>query len=274
MEFDALVEDLEAAGLEQDQAQIYVRLLDTGPSGVGHLSQFFDVSRSTLYRLLDELAEKGYVTKSLERPTIYEPAQPEQLFEHRMDVLNRHRRRLAAVRDRRIEDLRSLAEGVSRAGNEHHWRKIETAPKIYEDLQDMIEEAARSFWMVSNHEITVSGSLPVVEETWRLARRRAAEDGLDVRLLLAREQGVGDARPAWIEPGERFQLGRFSVKGTVHFALVDGSDLVMWVRPTPPGTFGGQDDIAVRTNAPGSVSTHKLLFEQLWAGNDRVEPSG
>lgn len=275
MELESLAKDLQVAGLEPDQAEVYVRLLHTGPAAVGQLSQFFDCSRSTLYRLLDELAEQGYVTKSLERPTVFEPVEPDELFELSLDALERKRERVASVRDRRLKALESLVSQTAQEGAEHTWRKIETTEKIYHALHDMAEQAEQSLWSVSNHQVTMSRFLPAVEEAWRLVYRRATEDGLDVRLLFDFDEEPYEQIPEWVEPVKTFQLRDFHAGDeTIHFVLVDESDLLMWVRPAPLGTLGKRDDIAVRTNAPGSVFAHRMLFDRLWTENEPVEGFG
>lgn len=265
MEPESLAEDLEAAGLSREQATVYVRLLQTGATKVGQLSQFFDSSRSTLYRLLDELAERGYVTKSLERPTVYEPTDPEQLFDLGLDSIERTRERLLHVREKRLEQLDRLKREACEQTVDHQWRKIEGTERIYEALHQMFENAEESLWAASNHEVTLAHHLPAVEEAWRLAYRRAAKDGLEVRLLFDVRGEPYKHLPAWVdqEP-ETFELLHFAADETLHFVMTDRRELLMWVRPSPLGTIGKKDDVAVHTTAPGSVFAHRLLFERLW----------
>lgn len=267
----SLAEDLQAAGLEQDQAEVYVHLLRAGPVKVGQLSQYFDSSRSTLYRLLDELAEQGYVTKSLERPTIYEAAQPEQLFEVSLESVDRTRQRLVNVREKVLSDLQRLDQRSPDDDRDHHWRKMEGTEKIYQALHEMAEKAETSLWSASNHEVTLSRYLPAVEEAWRIGFRRAKEDGVDVRLLFDLQDEPYTHVPEWIGEAKTFQLRNFSAKETVHFVLTDAAELLMWVRPAPLGTLGKKDDVAVRTNAPGSVFAHRMLFERLWQEGKPVD---
>lgn len=265
IDLEPLTEDLKAAGLTKDQAKVYIRLLQSGPAKVGDLSQFFDCSRSTLYRLLDELSERGYVTKSLDRPTIYDPSDPEQIFELGMDNIDRARQRLLHVKDKRLEELDRLSAGGEERAVEHRWRKMEGTERIYECLHRMFEEAEASLWAASNHEVTTALYLPVVEEAWRLAYERAAKDGLDVRLLFD-FQGEPYTRipPSVDQEPEGFELRQFDAEETLHFVMTDRRDLLMWIRPSPLGNIGKKDDVAVHTNAPGSVFSHRLLFEKLW----------
>lgn len=264
MQVSSIIEDLQAVGLGEDEAAVYVRLLQVGPAKVGQISQYFDLSRSTLYRLLDELAEAGYVSKSLERPTVYTSVDPETLFELSLGELDRQRERLTHVRDRRIDDLRKLSGRTEEAEQETTWRKMEGTERIYEALHNMSEEAEESIWVASNHEVSTSQFLPAVKEAWRIASRRAAADGVDVRLLFDFYDEPYNHIPKWVEPAKTLEFRQIKAEETVHFVLFDERELLMWVRPTPLGKLGNEDDIAVQTNAPGSVAVHRMLFAELW----------
>ncbi len=271
LELESLVDDLEAVGLGKDQATIYVRLLQLGPSKVGSLSDYFDSSRSKLYRLLDELAERGFVTKSLERPTVYEAVNPEELFELGFSHIDRSRNRLSNVQEDCLPHLRSIAQGGHKQTPEHHWKKMEGTAKIYKSLHEMADQASESIWVASNHEVTMSTFLPVVEEAWRIAFRRGRHEGLDVRLLFDFEGDKTGQLPDWVQPGNGVEMRSFQAREPVHFVLADARELLMWVRPAPLGTLGKRDDVAVRTNAPGSVFAHELLFERLWTEGSPVD---
>lgn len=273
MQIETLAEELEAAGIEPDQGRVYVRLLQTGPAKVAKLKQFFDCSRSTLYRLLDELADEGYVTKSLDHPTVYEAVDPDELFEISEARLRRSKERLERVRERCEPDLRSIARATAEAENEHHWRKIEGTAKIYRTYHEMAEDAETSIWVASNHETSFAGYMPVVEEAWQVSHRRAKQDEIDVRLLFDLGDDPGRNVPSMVEGGPTYHLRSLDVDQTVHFALVDEKGLLVWVRPAPLGPVGKKDDVAVETNAPGIVFAHRMLFERLWSESDPVDPN-
>lgn len=271
MDLEEITQELAVLGLDEEQASVYVRLLDAGPAKVGNLTHFFEMSRSKLYRVLDQLSEQGIVSKSLEQPTVYEAVPPAKAFNLARSTLTRRIDRLEVVRGRvvdHLETLRTADEGRP----EHHWKKLEGTARIYEALHEMAEDAEASLYKVSNHKLAMSTFLPVVEEAWQIAFRRADEDDLDVRFLFDFEGGGASHIPDWVEPTSDVEMRQFTATETVHFALADGEDLLMWVRPAPLGTLGKRDDVAVRTNAPGSVFAHELLFENLWQNGEPVDP--
>lgn len=269
MQASSIIEDLEAAGLAEDEASVYVRLLQVGPAKAGQLTQYFEMSRSTLYRLLNELVEEGYVSKGLERPTVYTAIDPEKLFDLGLDEIDRQRDRLTHVRERRLDKLQKIAGETKREGSETTWRKMEGTEQIYEALHSMSEGAEESIWSASNHEVTTARFLPTVEEAWRIVCRRAVDDGVDVRLLFDFQGDPYHHIPDWVRPAQTLDFRQIVADETVHFVLFDEQDLLMWARPAPVGTMGKEDDVAVKTNAQGSVVAHRMLFDELW---DRGRP--
>lgn len=270
LDLDEIATALDALMMDEEEVQVYLRLLRTGPAKASSLDPFFEMSRSKLYRLLDGIVEQGYASKSLERPTLYQAVAPEEAFEVARSSLERDLDRLDAARSQHLEDLATLASQDGKPP-EHHWTKIEGASRIYETLHRMVEDADTSFWAASNHEVSLSTYLPAVEEAWRLVFERAETEALDARILFDFQGDAVSALPEGVELPESVQTRRFTSPETVHFVLVDGEDLLMWVRPAPLGSMSERDDVAVRTNAPGSVFAHRLLFEQLWSEAEPVD---
>lgn len=267
---ESLAEDLKATGLSTDQASLYVRLLQTGPAKVGQLSQYFELSRSTLYRLLDELVEAGYVSKSLERPAIFTPTDPGQMFRLSLEAADRTRDRIAHVRDERLEALQELARQKEDRKGGAHWQKIVGTDRIYKCVHEMAEAAEESICGASNHEVTTA-LLPAVEEAWRIVCRRATVDCVDVRLLFDFEKYGQEDMPDWLSPTETLTFRQIDADKTIDFMVFDGEELLMWIQPAALGTLGKKDDIAVKTNTPGSVNAHRMLFDELWAKGKPVE---
>jgi HTH-type transcriptional regulator, sugar sensing transcriptional regulator len=59
-------EALEAFGLKQREAKIYVKLLELGEASASEIAKKVDILRPTVYDILDNLIKKGIVTYSIE----------------------------------------------------------------------------------------------------------------------------------------------------------------------------------------------------------------
>lgn len=271
MNLDEIASELEALGLNDDEATVYLRLLQTGPSKVSQLSAYFEMSRSTLYRVLDELAEKGFVAKSLDRPTVYTPEDPEAVFEIGSQELRRQLDHLESVRDRVLDPMEEIAD-LHGGGEEdpHHWKRLEGASRIYEVIHKRAQNADRSVEALSNHSLCTKSWLPIVEKAWRILAERARGD-VDVRLLLGFEEPY-ERVPDGVDAGP-LAVRRFDADDTVHFLLFDRSEIVLVLRPED-ASLGQKDEVAVWTDAPGIVATHKALFTQRWPEATEVEEPG
>lgn len=75
-----LAKKLEAVGLTDKQARVYVAALFLGPSAVQRIAEQADVNRATTYVILAELAEMGLVSESSEgKKTVYVAEPPEAI---------------------------------------------------------------------------------------------------------------------------------------------------------------------------------------------------
>lgn len=263
MKHTQIVSDLEALGLDQDEASVYLRLLQVGPAKVSQLSDYVDMSRSSLYRVLDGLVEEGLVAKSLERPTRYTPEDPETIFElgsqdlqHRLDQLER-------VQSRVLAPLQELAGDDGVQGDPHHWKRIEGASRIYEIIGKRAQEATERIDLISNHDLCERTELPVVEKAWQVLADKG-KDGIELRLLVGFDQ-PGEVVPDAVLEGAS-GVRCFEEDETLHFLLFDRRELVLVLRPDEGADR--EEEMAVWTNAPGILATHEFLVECLWPQAD------
>ncbi len=267
-----MAEALEVLGMGEEEARIYLHLLQAGPSKVSQLAPYFDISRAKLYRLLDELSRKGFVSKTPERPTVYHPVFPENAFEIGRERLERRHDRFVSVREELLETLRRKHR-MPGGPQPTDWDKIESIDRIHEAVQRTVAEAESSLWAASNHEASLSPRLPFVWDLWPIAEQKT-EEGVDVRFLLGPTEQAFDNVPSWVlGQQEETRARRIDADSPVHFVLVDEEIVIFWVQTAQAirGEAGGAgESVAVRTNAAGPVATHALLFEQLWAQAEAV----
>lgn len=260
MQIAELIQGLETLGLDRDESEVYVRLLQSGPSKVGTLAEVVDVSRSTLYRLLDNLADRGVVTKSLERPTIYEAEPPEALFDTALHSIERRRTEVEQARDVLLDGLTAIS-GEPLDREVHHWHLLEGQGKIRENVGRLLEGAQSEVWAVSNQR----GRTPTfgTDAFAQLLQGRTGE-GVSVRGLLDPK-----STPAQLPEGRAVEIRRFETQGNVHFLIVDRTTVVAWLY-SEPGRQVSRDDVVLWTDAPGLVEGHCMLFERLWAEGEPV----
>lgn len=257
-----IVDALEVLGMSSQEAELYVHLLQVGPSKVSQLAPYFDVSRSKLYSLLDDLSQKGFVSKTPERPTVYHPVFPENAFElGRERILQRYQRLEAAQEDvlGPLQHIHRAVEGPEPTD----WTKIEGTERIYEVIQRLIAATEESLLVASNHEPSVSPWLPFVQDVWEIAEHKVQDEQVDARFLLSPSEAGWENVPAWVLEGRHARV--IEVEHPVHFVLADEQTVLFWVQVAPARSMRGPDNVAVRTDADAPVGTHLMLFEHLWS---------
>lgn len=260
VELDDLIEQLTTLDLDEEEAEVYLRLLQAGPSKVGDLSSVVSIGRSKLYRMLDDLAKRGVVTKGLERPTIYQAQPPQKVFEACLRELERKRDVIEGARDSSLDELTTLARD-SIDQPVHEWKVLEGRDTIYDDLESLVETAANEVLLVANRQMAPE-EVRLSDGLWRVLDQRT-EAGVDVRVL------AGDAIAQALEPAAGIDLRRLDVDAELSFALADATRLLTWVRWRPPQPIDGHDT-ALRTDAPGMCAVHRVLFEQLWQDSEPI----
>lgn len=261
MEFRRLVSQLQELDVTEDQAEVYLRLLQVGPAKVSGLSAFFEMSRSKLYRLLDELCDMGFASKSLGRPIEYAPTAPEAIFDVEIERLEQRCKRLEGLRASLAESLADL-RGTATDHSAHHWKLLEGIPQIYETLKMAVGKAEETVLVASNHNVSTQISLPFADAVWRMTCQRAS-DGLDVRLIM----DITEIEQRQLEDGydmSALEVRKLRLERTVHFAIIDEREALIWARPEPSGIIGQRDEVAVWTDAPGILTTHSAFFDRLW----------
>lgn len=80
MQIANLAKKLEAVGLTEKQAKVYVAALFLGPASVQRIAEQAEVNRATTYVILDELAAMGLVSTSVEgKKTVFVAESPEAI---------------------------------------------------------------------------------------------------------------------------------------------------------------------------------------------------
>lgn len=96
-----LIRTLELAGFDKNQAKVYLSCLEIGPSSIWDIAQKSGIKRPTCYVILDELAARGFASKTNDgRRTIYTVSSPKELirsFERRQEQFSRSIGQLEAL---------------------------------------------------------------------------------------------------------------------------------------------------------------------------------
>lgn len=120
MQIANLAKKLEAVGLTEKQAKVYVAALFLGPAAVQRIAEQAEVNRATTYVILAELADMGLVSETTEgKKTVFVAEPPEAID------------RYLGAMEKEIDDRKSQLKGVMKELNEVNRSEIaDDAPVV------------------------------------------------------------------------------------------------------------------------------------------------
>ncbi len=260
MQIPELAKRLERLGFEPAEATVYVRLLQNGPSRASTLASLCDMNRTKIYRVLDDLVDDRYATASVGRPTIYRAQAPDDVFTQLREEVKARERTLERVQDDVLSTLENLA-GEDHEVTDPDWKLIEGYPRIYETLNRCLRDVEDEIVLVSNHPITTN-LVPFVEEAWESAAEKARH-GVHFKALLDEDITQNDRVERWFDE-PNVDMRPIHVAGSLHYVLLDNERVLQWLVMDPNDTVQMDKGAAILSNAPGLVTSAKLLADRLW----------
>ncbi|QQS26736.1 hypothetical protein IPM44_03380 [bacterium] len=120
MQIANLAKKLEAVGLTEKQAKVYVAALFLGPAAVQRIAEQAEVNRATTYVILAELADIGLVSEATEGKKAVFVAEPPEAIDRYLGVM-----------EKEIDSRKSQLKGVMKELNEVNRSEIaDDAPVV------------------------------------------------------------------------------------------------------------------------------------------------
>lgn len=250
--WETMIQELSEVGVPVEQARMYVHLVRRGASTATELAETLRISRPQAYRLLEALTHEAYVSSSVGRPRMFTAAPPESVLRSLRERTQRslaHLDRVQGTLASRLEALRQKHEDEETGPHFTVMRGIDAVAKA---SQDVIRAAAERIEVLLAHDVSDHLFEAVLDRDLLAGKAR---DGIDIRVLASPQARVpvsaAQRRPIHLEP-------------TVTLLMGDGRDAVMAITTPATSGRGGEDVLAVRSNAPSFVATQQLLFDRLW----------
>jgi sugar-specific transcriptional regulator TrmB len=141
------VQLLSMFGLRKKEAQLYVHLLKYGPKRVGDLARSMKTYREDVYRRCARLIDVGLATKIAEDSTRYVPVELNEALDAAFTAQEQELRRLQGIRQRLIEDARSVfGHGTN---NAHSFKVLKTVGEVVTAMSQLINSADTSIIFIA-----------------------------------------------------------------------------------------------------------------------------
>ncbi len=176
-EYEYISQGLQRFGLTDYQSRTYAALVAHGVADAETIATTAELPRTSVYKALDSLHEKGYVIVSEGRPKVFKPAEP-------LEVKSRLSRELDEVFGR----LNTLYEVLSEKGEPQLVYTISGREKVLEKIEEMINRTEDEIIISSPN---FSKILDRSEKELESAQNR----GVDITIVTSpRERAYTDAK--------------------------------------------------------------------------------
>jgi sugar-specific transcriptional regulator TrmB len=268
-----IIDRLTVLGLDESEAAVYVHLSIAGPSKASDVAAALKLHRTEAYRTLQNLVQRGFVAATLGRPSRFEAAAPEKLFE---DILASEKARTENIQRAQTEiapALISLRGQTAEQFSKNTFRILQGRREIYGVMERMVRGARKNVKALTTHEAAVAmtdlaGILDAAVEK--------AQEGVQVQGLFRTNPQVR-ARLAQLPEVPALQLRHLETDKVVRFCLVDEREILFWVVSDPSSRLSSEQEVAVWSDAADLVGSQGYLFDLAWReGKDlgNVSPEG
>lgn len=231
---------ISALGLTKSETQVYLELLKTGGTKASQLAKGVDMKRTTVYSLLDNLVEKGFVSVFYKKTQkIFKANKPQYIanfFENKLKIFNQTIPLLES-----LEKKQAQAIGL---------RFIETKDEIENFYINVIKEYKdKSYQAIGSAQNWES----IDPEFFHQFRQDRAEANIRTRLLVTAESEQMHIKERSLLRTVKYLPGKYSFKSTIDIF----DDKILIISPE-------MSSLAVVIEIPAMTDVFKSIFEIIW----------
>jgi sugar-specific transcriptional regulator TrmB len=254
MDAEEMLRRVRDYGLDDVEASLFYHLSRLGPSRAATVADAAGRKRTDVYRILDNLVEKGFAEKTLERPALYVPRPLDEALGR---ALSLRRAQTDALESRRAELASAWPRPVSEASATRSRLTVHQGPvQVVGLLQRLIAGAREEIVVAASQD----GLARLDTEALRRALEARAAEGLLVRVLAKRPRtgthplaGVAGASMRYADIPTFYQM-----------LAVDDREVALFV-VTGKGRADTGEETVLWLSSPDVVLAQKSLFDQAWA---------
>ncbi len=254
-------------GVTEKETAIYIFLAKHGTLRGGEISKRTKTHKALVYRILDNLQDKGLVTKTLEAPARFTAVD----FERVIDLKIKAKQEEAKLLEKTKEELLSYWENIRQAASEPNLEKfavVEGNHKIYPRISQMIKETEKQLSVVA----TVRGLMRSEKfGVLDAAFDHPLKSKIRFRFLTELdEQNLTEAKALLkkaLEVGFDFK-GRNPALGLSLFprmVIRDCQEILFFTTPADSGYTLEKDEVCLWTNSKALIQSFTAVFEDLWS---------
>ncbi|MCD6383757.1 MAG: TrmB family transcriptional regulator [Thermoplasmata archaeon] len=202
-EIDSLSNNLRIFGLTEYETRAYLALLIQGVSDAESVARLASLPRTSAYKALEGLVEKGWAIATEGRPKVFRPEPLEKLQEI-------YSERITGI----FDQLSTLSELVAEKGSPHLIFTITGEEKVLKKIAELLKGAEKEVW-ISTPTLTILKK--------RLKKQIKHAESRGVKIVIITSPGQGEIPGAEVHYREGLLATDIIADGVV--ALIAASDL-------------------------------------------------
>ncbi|MCD6530517.1 hypothetical protein J7L06_09600 [Candidatus Bathyarchaeota archaeon] len=251
-----IVNALQTYGLSQFQAEVYIHLATSGPSGAGVLARRLGVNRMKVYRTLRKLQDIGLVEALSGRPLRFVAEPPEKALN---TLINAAKKKVSEMEANRRKVLEALAKiDVSTNGLLEPKFRIHTGRRsIYNLLFTMFGSAKEEILILTTknelYRLSFSGLDGVL--------KRRSSKGVRIRILTEVEEQALDIVKAYMKYSS---VKHTTLPGKMRFVIVDGKEVLTSISLEDSMSLNTERDVGFWTDSKDYLKAVEAFFDEIW----------
>lgn len=251
MQITELAAKVQALGLSDKEAKVYVASLFLGPASVQKIAEQAEVNRATAYVILDQLADLGLVSQSTEgKKTVFVAEGPEalnHLFDRQIEQVGERRKDLETL----LPELQQSQRATSATAPIVRFYKGQdgVAAQIAE-LDRKTMPKTEIYGLMDGDEV-----VKAVPDAFKASPKRRLKKQVSSKLIYSYKKEIS-SDPKLLRQTKKVPQ---SIKADI--ALHDGIASF--------STYAGKNSIGVIVESPEIVGALRQLFEMAWKNQNK-----
>jgi len=241
-----LAAKVQALGLSDKEAKVYVASLFLGPAPVQKIAEQAEVNRATAYVILDQLADLGLVSQSTEgKKTVFVAEGPEALgniFDREIERVNERRRDLDSLLPELQQNQRTEAGAAPVV---RFYKGREGVDSMISELQRKAPPGSQAYGLANYDEIE-----KIVPDIFKSSPRGRVRKKISSKIIYSYRKPVPSG------PNLLREMKRVDVPIQ--------ADIALWENAVSMCTYAGKNSIGIIIESKDIVGALRQLFEIAW----------
>ncbi len=250
-----VIELQETLDLDELESKIYLNLLRIGPITASALAKDLNIDRATMYRTVDKLVDRNFISTTLSIPKLCCAIEPETALKYVLEKREEEIEKIKKSGKTIIEKISSIRDYPNQGTNMPTLRMVQGRDNIYSDIAQLIENCTDKVYIAATLEDVSKMYHSRIPEKIKICEQKGGK----VRLLVE----IDDVK--MISFVKRFNATETRVcKLPSKGRITVQKDKLMIMSNSSQTAANSEIDFSISTNAKDMINNIDNLCGLLW----------